>query len=272
MKKIFALSTTLCVLLFASSIFADTTTSFNSGESMWWVADLEGDPSKRYGENGNGKDFLAQDLVYREASIVSPLNGAWADGIAGKWIGPAEGSGGNHSRGYTVYMASGYSYNDPNNVDLRILFSADNALTNMFFVAANGTMFDLFSDACKDFVKFNYDDAGDNYNGPEYTSDPDYTGKPGSPYNEQGLFQGYGYVDVAWEELLAANGLTLDTVFDVYCITQNTNPSNGDSPSAFAIEFSGFTPSNTTTPEPATLAIMGLGFLGAGIAARRRNK
>ena len=27
-----------------------------------------------------------------------------------------------------------------------------------------------------------------------------------------------------------------------------------------------------TTPEPATLAIMGLGFLGAGFAARRRNK
>ena len=270
MKKIFALSTTLCVLLFANSVFA-ASSSFNTGtgSAIWKVADLADpnnddyqsavDPTIKY----QGTGYLT--AAYDDAAIISPPNGAWtkAFGDEAKWIGPTSTSGTNHRQGYTSYMTSGFQFISSD--WLKIEFSADNALTNLF-VSDGVNVVDLFNYTG---TNGNGDSIVDiTYNAGNYTA-PVY-GET-SPYGGQGLFQGVGTMMIDWNALMADLNMDASGFFDLYFITQNTNPSNAVSPTAFIASLAGATPASAT-PEPATLAIMGLGFLGAGIAARRRNK
>ena len=256
MKKIFALSTTICALLFASSVFADITTDFSTGKAKWEFAELGGSPTTAYDAGANGADYLTAG--YDTAVNVAPPNGSWYKGFGADadWIGPYAGSGEepgpNH--GYTSYKTSGFQFMSSDK--LVIAFSADNAITNLFI--SNGKdSFDVFDYDDGVIVKTDYSNAG-SYGGPDYGT---------NPYGGSGLFQGYGEVTIDWNAFMEKVGMDANGTFDIYFIAQNTNLSGAPSPSGFIAKLEG-----NATPEPATLAIMGLGFLGAGIAARRRNK
>ena len=270
MKKIFALSTTLCVLLFASSVFA---ASFNTGtgSATWKVANLEGTPNLPYGVT-NGFDYTTGS--YSDAYTITQPHTAWSSIDDAQWIGPNNSAAAGYSPGYTAYKTTGFEFTPNKGTDvLKILCSADNAITNLF-VGIGDTFIDLIGSDWGSLVIVGLDDAGRYYpNGPEYPGNPDYPRNPGeSPYGGNGLFDGHLEITVNWAELMSQNGLDPDGVFDLYFITQNTNPSGSASPSGFIASFASTEAEGSTTPEPATLAIMGLGFLGAGIAARRRNK
>lgn len=59
--------------------------------------------------------------------------------------------------------------------------------------------------------------------------------------------------------------------WEIFFLVQNTNLS--DEPSALALAVDGtVSEKSAAIPEPATMALIGLGMLGAGFAARRRNR
>ena len=271
MKKFFALTAILLAPVFASAALADTVTkkSFNTGNGdvQWYYSDLKGDPTKAYG-NGNGKNFLASDAQYNKAYVIQNPNAAWITWEGGhQWIGPSADSSVNYStsQGYTAYMASGFSTNQN---EVKINATADNGIANIFI--GSGSLatdyIDLMSDIFSAFVEIRYDTTVDGvkiYDGPDYGQ---------TPYYSQGLFVGTMEMIIDWTGLMDNLGWDAQAEYDWYFITQNTNQYNAKSATGFAATFDGTTTSGSnTTPEPATIAIFGLGLLGAGFAARRRN-
>ena len=75
------------------------------------------------------------------------------------------------------------------------------------------------------------------------------------------------------------NMLVLGDSFDLIFVVHNSNSegvppySAGDNPTGFAVKYDiATTTDSNVTPEPATLAVIGLGMFGAGFVARRRNR
>ena len=267
MKKLLALTAILVASVFANAALADTvTTYFNTGNGDvdWRYSDLGGRPTAAY-DNGNGNGTAFLKGVYHDAYVISKPNTAWVSWQGGhQWIGPSANAAVDNSTsaGYTAYNANGFKTNQK---EVMVNATADNGIANIFI--GSGTDFiDLMSDAFKAFVRIEYDAVlNDNldYTGPEYTE---------RPYDGKGLFVGTMEMLIDWTGLMDDLGWEAEGEYDWYFITQNTNSYNSASATGFAATFDGTTSSSTdTTPEPATLAIFGLGLLGAGIAARRRN-
>ena len=267
MKKFFAI--TAILLAFANVALADKVTNFNTGNGdvTWSYLDLGGDPSYAYtngGTNGNGAAFLADG--YATAQVINPQHPnwlAWPGDNAPQWIGPSANAAEENStkQGYTAYNANGFKTNQSS---INVSATADNAVANIFIGFGDGIddYIDLMSDAYKAFVMIGYN-IENEYEGPEYN---------GNPYGSQGLFSGTMDMIIDWAGLTTQLGWNAEGTYDWYFIVQNTNPSNSTSPTGFAATFSGTTGENIdTTPEPATMLIIGLGFAGAGIAARRRK-
>lgn len=264
MKKTIAISTTLLfVLLCVNSVFADTVKN-NYGTNnagLWKYADLGGSPTAAYATQDsegvwsfNGSYYGGgAGVAYKDTqSLVA--NPAWEQ--RNDWIGPAASASadGSTSAGYTAYRVSGFqTFNDI----LEMTYTADNGVANIFVVNAAGGVVDLLASA---FAEVSYENAG-SYTGISYDS---------NPYDGDGLHKGHAEMDVRWADLMKDLGWDAEGKFDIYFITQNTNPGSGPSATGFACNFDGIVPTENTTPEPATLLILGLGVAGAGLARRRQ--
>ena len=275
MKKLFALTAILLASAFANAALADTvTTNFNTGNGdvQWFYSDLKGTPTAAYG-NGNGASFLNNSPnKYKEAYVINNPHSAWVTWEGGhQWIGPSSDAGkdSSTSAGYTAYNANGFQTNQKN---VMVNATADNGIANIF-IGSGDTYIDLMSSVYSDFVGIAYNTTINGvkiYDGPEYTT---------TPYGGQGLFVGTMEMMINWTGLMSSLNWDAEAEYDWYFITQNTNSYNSASATGFAATFDGTmtngeiaTQSDTNaTPEPATLAIFGLGILGAGFAARRRN-
>lgn len=265
MKNIFTLSMVLTIAISTAGVSAQekAPTPYDTGQlAIWKYADLGGSPMVPYFDVGSTALDYLDDSLYYGTSVIASVNPAWQQGVP--WIGPSEGAGanGSTSAGYTAYRVQDFQTME---TSLPIVFTADNAVANiMLYNTSNNVAIDLFDALYKNFVMTKYDiPDGKTYNGVSYET---------SPYGGNGLHVGFGTTIVDWTGLLSFLGEEWDPLgtYDFYFITQNTNPSSGLSATGFSCSFSGITPAEaTTTPEPATLAILGFAGLGAIAAGRR---
>lgn len=241
MKKFIALSTTLLVVLFAGMANAGTI-AYNTGSGDWKVA---------YSGIANASDAtweaqlkagttpLYGSLTYGNAVTVNPANDNWG-AVAGDdllntpWISMAPVTAG------TDTLASGfYVYKIAfNGVTDTLRWCADNNVAGIYI---------------------------DNFDTNLKTHGPALFNEDGTP-NTYGT-NGAHSMGIYMEEFTA----TSDAWHTLYVVVQNTNEATAASPTALWLEMSATSQENPT-PEPATIAIFGFGLIGAGIAARRRNR
>lgn len=247
------LKLTLCaalLLLMSAAAMAETVVQFGTFEDdvtkgrwsqAYYAATQDQNWTYNFADDVKVADRTA--LAYTEIdSVVNPQNSAWAEreglegAIKAQWIGDADSAGpGYHFFKYAV-----------DNLDLATVAS--------FSASADNRLVALFVNGIDVTEVFGI--QGAPYSGNEYAA-----------FNDYNLSTGYDSLAAYLEG--SANNTTTEFVF----VVLNTEQSNADSPVGLNVEFSGQIKSETpTTPEPATLAILGLGVLGAGLVRRRNRK
>ncbi|MGL6196219.1 MAG: PEP-CTERM sorting domain-containing protein [Thermoguttaceae bacterium] len=250
MKKLFCLMAAVAVIALASQFASAATSNYSTGYYDGWKVAFLGQNAEY--ATGNWKDTLSnkynslQATDYNNAVTLDPKHPNWKPGNTDntQWISSsAAGSGSNpgvsdglyaFTVNFTQAIAGG-----------KINWAADN---NVVAVIINGEMF-----ATEAHV-FGQDATG---YAPIFTS---------NAYQSLGTFlKEDGYFTTNFEDIKKIESLTF--------VVQNTNPFNSTSPMGLWVNLDGVVNvENPSTPEPATLAILGLGLCGLPLVRRFRRK